>query len=50
MYSNDAQERVCLVTKNGHEVEKKGCDIKRKQRVNETIATITLIRFFKFVW
>ena len=25
-------------------------DIKRKQRVNETIETITLIQFFKFVW
>ena len=25
-------------------------DIKRKQRVNETIDTITLIQFFNFVW
>ena len=32
MYSNHAQERVCLVTKNGHEVEKKGCRHKTKTK------------------
>lgn len=30
--------------------KRRDADIKRKQRVNETIETITLIQFFKFVW
>ena len=32
MYSNHAQERACLVTTNGHEVEKKGCQHKTKTK------------------
>ena len=47
MYSNHAQERVCLVTKNGHEVEKRGCRHKTKTKSKRDNYFDSV---FKFVW